>query len=933
MQIDDCTSINKPQLSLSGKSQTPPNSHPLVPGIEIFSCSQEASLLTKAHAALDHQNLTPHLSGASIRDTGRARSDFSCPQKDSRAQQIDVHPVRPSTLQESTEKAILSCTHGTAAIAGSRAGKMKDFISPLDGSDSSNLSPTQENDPAVYIRLQQELLALSPDSQASSQARIGATQEPPINNGSMPSAQDTGITYAINDTGHLTLDYQPPPSDPLHDSFDEDEIGEILSGRLRPQLLDVGLLHPQTPAQAKLVIGHPGTVMRPSQMFAETQSSPGSRDRHLLPPSSSRPSPDLFNQDQSPKHLTSSPLARRVGKKHSKDAAGFNISSSPEPSQREGDGNQNIGTGQPLSERADALKNAMSESHISGNLIHQDFPEPFDVYTTRKESQERRQQARVFDDVDQSSDDGFSDDEAELNRRARRRKDEAARELAIIGTSRPGSAGKDFVEVPSTNTGRRRSLAEEYEAQCSGFDARDTQPDATILDSQSASAGTNKPSVGEIPCVSTDGELHQSDPHTFHHQDCSQEFSAHSGKTGDESSEQLPALERNEESEATESDRECSKSPVSQHIMSQVPSNIAELRTPAIHKKLPYVDRDTFVPETSPSEPHLQRYGEIVSQTPPVLSAEEVDDAFNPFTQDMEFNNLIQSPSPQRTRSLRTAQPMIVTSKTNMKSDLETIQGGRGTETLDTNANPSTTEQHENGGATSLAPKDIASEDPSEYVTAPTGLTFESPTPKVQLSLKADTINTLIQAQDGESLLEGVVQSLHISSAHAGLIGSEVTMSKLKQRTISADMTESLLDSLTSLAQGSAKDLGSDKNSVALENTEEIIETRPSESPPAKRTRLSSRPSKNLPKQSKESFHKTTNITPVTLPTELSEVLPNRLRSATQLRGSSRALRRLLEDSAAGPSTSAPTSTTPTPAVQKITRSSRQSSTNCKCPH
>ncbi len=932
MQIDDGPSINKPQLSRSGVSLPLSHLHAVVPGIGIFSRSQHAGLLTKAQAALSLHPGPPPLPGTSCRDPDRPHSDSLDPQEHSRAQQIHVHPARPSALHKRIDTPISSCANGIAVTAGSRAAKMDDFISPLGGSDGSNLSPTQENDPAVYIRLQEELQALPPVSQSPDHPFIGATQDATSSNRSALGAQDTGVTYTVNDTGHLTLDYQPAPSNPLLDSFDEDEVGEISSGKLRPQLFEGGLLHPQTLAQARLLIGHPGTIMRPSQMFAETQPSPGSRGRHLLPPSSSRPSPDLFNQYQSPKLLTSSPLVRRVGKMQSEHAAGFHISSSPEHSQSEGNGSQKTSIHQPLLDRTDDLKNTRLVSPITGNVMQQNFPEPFDVYTTRKESQERRrQQARVFDDAEQSSDDGFSDDDADLNRRAKQRKDEAARALAVISTSRPGSAGKDFVEVPSTNTGRRRTQAKEYEAQCLGSDARDTQPDATIVDSQSMPAGITALS-GETTSLRNDNVFCHSDPHTFHRQDYSQEDTAHSGKTADdESSGQLPALDRNEDSEATESDREDSNSPVSQHGTSQIASNIAELRTPTLHKKLPYVDGDTIVPETSPSEPHLQRYGDIVSQTPPVLSAEELDDAFNPFTQDMEFNDLIQSPSPRRTRSVQAAQSKVVTSDTNLNPDLEAMEGGRRTKGSGSNAKSSSAEQLENGVSTSSAAKENVSDYTSEYVTAPTSLTLENLSiPKPQSNFRTGCINISFQAPGATDLPRIITQDSGINPAETPLVDGQVSVSEVKQQVFHTGMREGQPLLLTSLPHGSTKFLESDKTNHDFGTAEEMLMTDHPESPPARKTRLTPRPSKRHAKQSKASFGKTTDVTPVIFAAEPSDILPNRLRSATQLRGSSRALRRLLEDNVPGPSTPVPTNATSTPVVQKITRSSRWSSTNCK---
>lgn len=808
------------------------------------------------------------------------------------------------------------------AVTRAALRKMEDFVSPLDGSDNSNLSPTQENDPSVYIRFQ-ELLAHQNISQNSSHGGVGATHEPKIHADSATTAQDTGISYAPNDTGHLTIDYQPLPTIPLQDSFDENEVGEVSCERFRPDLLHGTSLNPHTPARARLVVDHPGTVMRPTQMFAETQPSPGS---HLLLPSSSRPSPDIFNnQYQSPKHVTSSPLARRVTATQSENAVAYDTTSSPEPSQLDGDSNKNPVNRQLLLERRNSYANARDEAIVIGPLLHPNFPEPFDVYTSRKESQERRkQQAKSLDSDNQTSDDGFSDDEAEMNRRAKRKKEEAARELAVISNPRLGSAGRDIVEVPST--GRRRSLDDDYEAQCTGFDERDTQPDTTILDSQSAPAGLATSCGGDDSYAICDDKVSQNVVRNPHQQLPYEEDPADPEETVEkDSSEQLPDLEQHEDAESSESDREVSKSPLRRRIMqplSEVSSNIAELRTPAMQKKLPYIGGDTIVPETSPSEPHVQRYGDIVSQTPPVPSAEEVDEAFNPFSQDLEFNNLILSP-PRRRTLLRTARPPKPVTYINVEAGAHTPEESRVNRTLESSANLPITDQHRKAESAIISPAATASENASEYVTAPTYLPSESMT---ELSAHSKYgAKTTTEASNGAVLDEVIVRGLQRDPKYIGLLELEAG--------VSGDVEGDSPCALTSFPQQGANGLDCEGNDVppgAAADTSELTHT---EITSAKKSKGSSRRSKSLTKQGKTENGDTPDVTPVALAVEPSEVLPNRLRSATQLRGSSKALRRLLEDKNEPSSTPASTYVTPTLAAQRATRSSRRSSANCECTH
>lgn len=136
-------------------------------------------------------------------------------------------------------------------------------------------------------------------------------------------------------------------------------------------------------------------------------------------------------------------------------------------------------------------------------------PEPRQ-YVSRRESEERRRHASTSsDDSDEQEDDDFVDREAERIRIAKNKKEDAVKSLANIKATRtPKSSGGAVVEVPSTSNGRRRSDAEDYIAQCSGEDARDTQQDVTIADSQTVIPPTLPASVEDVQMDNAEVSVH-----------------------------------------------------------------------------------------------------------------------------------------------------------------------------------------------------------------------------------------------------------------------------------------------------------------------------------------------------------------------------------------------------------------------------------------
>jgi BRCT domain, a BRCA1 C-terminus domain len=518
-------------------------------------------------------------------------------------------------------------------LANKYLRKMEDFIESLDGSDCSNLSTTQENDPAAYEGIQQLL-----DSESFISSR----------NQSGKPAPDIGRSYTDNDTGHIKLDFSPRPV-PLDALGDDDSKNREppnkpgVAGALREQNRN-----PQTPAQPRFVPNNPGTVMRASQLFLETQPSPRSRDRNGIGLSSDRPTPGLYNIRQFQNYESSplvSPLMQRADKLQPAHLAASDGVSSP----------------LELSEGRVANK-----SHI---LLPQNFrrtqgrPELYHTYETRKESQDRRDQmANADKDDNQSSDDGFSDSETEMSRRARRAKEAAAREIAGVRASiPPPNLKSDEVEVPSTSNRRRRSRSEAYASQCNE-DIRNTREETTIVDSQSVPvAATFDEDFCSIP------ESSESKPVEPAVNISGSPISSH-GSTSSAVGSSIrpntpPRLEQDAECETTEGDPEVVDSSATRPAvlpLVEVCSNRNLIYSKVGHKAHSLPEGDALVPETSPLELHQHRFAVLEHNFTQVIAPEELDESENPLTQDDTFNEAVKSPSPQlqpRARSFKWSKP------------------------------------------------------------------------------------------------------------------------------------------------------------------------------------------------------------------------------------------------------------------------------------
>lgn len=347
----------------------------------------------------------------------------------------------------------------------------------------SSMSLTQENSPTVYeqydIRLQQDIRDDCPSTGEPYSTDIRQkvlTQDATTQQESLHSKQHTATTrtestphtFEEHEAGHVRLHFSPGTGPTIEAEVEDDESQDASSA---PQLHSLGQAYePQTPAPPINPFAHKGSVMKGHEMFGATQ--PSSIGRLITSPTSSRPSPDVYKDFSSPpKRTKMSMLSSPLG------PLGGGIETPLQSSVR------NI-----LAQSTDFSQHFPRTSGVqsfnigprtrSTQALHEPRP-----YVSMQESQERRSRHNGGTQGASSSD-SDSDIEAKPRNRRKQMDTRIQKELSAVAlksketpkmprSGRSGSSGSPSVEVPST--GRRRSVQEEYLAQCEGSDARDTQ--------------------------------------------------------------------------------------------------------------------------------------------------------------------------------------------------------------------------------------------------------------------------------------------------------------------------------------------------------------------------------------------------------------------------------------------------------------------------
>lgn len=531
-----------------------------------------------------------------------------------------------------------------------------------DLTQMGSLSPTQENPASVYAHYARQVyVGSSPDanSQALGKKDSGHTQEvgsldPLLAKHHSTVTDSTAQTYGEHDTGHVHFDDFTINENPAEENSPdrEESLSQDASFAPAPEVFPSQQPYePQTPAPPVNPFLQKGSVMKSHEMFKATQ--PSSVGRHLLSATSSRPSPDVYHDFTSPAKWMppSSPLVRRFEHVESSplhsSVRTLLRSKSIEPS-------DDLTTPQksgPQSFRAGPKSSLQSSMR-----------EPLQ-YVSMKESQERRRKETSSSSTssDTESDSDLDDIPTKRQRERRLREEEIQKQLSAVElhkhavtSSTPASPTPGEVEVPSTSSGRRRSVQEEYIAQCEGTDARDTQQDDFIADSQTVLDKAQECVQERVTTMSREPEVPQN------------------GTTGnvDSNTQQTPSLLTpccdteiepvQDPNSNTNSDRTAnvpegpsSQLPQLSLPLKEVSTNSNGLRTPSICKTSLFSDgAEMTVPETSPAADHIRPIGEIS------FGENNTDElqGLPGFTQDTEFDNAILSPSspdppPRRTRA------------------------------------------------------------------------------------------------------------------------------------------------------------------------------------------------------------------------------------------------------------------------------------------
>jgi hypothetical protein len=588
----------------------------------------------------------------------------------------------------STNPAPTLRVHGTATIRRDKTGKERLYDSkgrkiPInrtllpakmdDLSQRSAMSLTQENPASLYKHFNMQ----APDNQALSSGLAAEplslleeltsdTQFPdtqadhskPMNSA---RTQSTARTYNEDDTGHINFDAFQPQStadESLIESQDP-PVATALGQSTEERQLD-----PQTPAPSINPFSEKGSVMKGHELFGATQ--PSSIGRLGGSPTSSRPSPDIYNDIRTPQKLDSSPLVRHsdlVAKTSQYTARSLLRSLGPDPT---------------LAAVAD--KSSGIQSFDSALRNPSTTREPLNHYISMKESQERRKKlSNPVASSDSSSDSDTESVPKQYRKLQRERK--IQQDMSKIGlrrpffssststpgvkksfmaativqssTNPPSSSMEDqsartpevpgsaptAVEVPSTN--RRRSIQEDYIAQCEGSDARDTQPQDMIADSQglpnlNGVVESSPPIIEKVPIpLSLDAEADATESET--------------------QGQVLPERSRSRRSPSPTQNVEQDGSPKlvdgngslacdEQSSPTKAAPEETKSLTPA-RKQNPFSDGVmSTVPETSPALDRVKPMAEIASISLSGAQDDNYDD-LPEFSQDVEFNKAMGFPS------------------------------------------------------------------------------------------------------------------------------------------------------------------------------------------------------------------------------------------------------------------------------------------------
>ncbi|KFY23039.1 hypothetical protein V493_06144 [Pseudogymnoascus sp. VKM F-4281 (FW-2241)] len=449
-------------------------------------------------------------------------------------------------------------------------------------------------------------------------------------------------------------------------------------------------LEPETPAPPENPFAKSKPPLQGTQLFNNTQSSP--IDPLVLESGSSRPSPGMFGFGvQSSRNRVPSSVTDRF--QHTLyhppgDLSSPLVHNAKSSATNRSRDNEAPGHGHPLPDFTSPLYHHGSKTpattsyrghipvadetpvpRISKSFQHRAISfnksEPHE-YVSREESQQRRLQRQAQAEAGSDSEEDSFEREQAVRAKQRKMREDAAKELAQVSVTLPPKEEEEEeeVEVPATGQ-KRRSVSQEYVAQCYGADARDTQASTQIHDSVKANgngqgdtqadtqaemtiADSQIPSAAPVDSPSPSDRpprLHQDDSLAkdgFNLANQSNTPSTDPKPHGNEVLPPLPALDNNSDTEFAH--RESSMSPRTRvprtssgrFGKSGPPQTPGRLSQPVV---VPTSTVEDMIPETSPAKSDYKLFDMDDSPEPSLVSIGGLG-----FTQDDPEYDAIASP-------------------------------------------------------------------------------------------------------------------------------------------------------------------------------------------------------------------------------------------------------------------------------------------------
>ncbi|ETS76158.1 hypothetical protein PFICI_11545 [Pestalotiopsis fici W106-1] len=385
--------------------------------------------------------------------------------------------------------------------------------------DLSPESPTQSNDGRSYEQYRSYYepgLASSQPSKEQEQQRPSGLIDQAESQISRASSSHEHRTLHEDETGAVKFDWNPLENDG-HDEVTPSELtGTSQPNAIAGSALERGgmpaptMLPPETPLVPSRMFQSNGTasdLMGASQLFQQTQFTSGAKK--LASPTSSRPSPMIFNHNTISPNNASSPLKDRglrtsplQGPVTSPACSAPATSSVVKPREQQ---------------EPDIVLETIpgSPNAFQSKLRHR--PDPIGDYAPIRNSPD------PYNTLDRSQDQTDSDDDNSQERRrlARQRQERANRSLTNI--TLPKQCSKDNIEVPSTNRRKKNALAQSTVASSIEVIKPRLRPDVTsghdsqetVADSQEVSGTTiGVPNSEESPAEKIIIDVAKEDVHS-----------------------------------------------------------------------------------------------------------------------------------------------------------------------------------------------------------------------------------------------------------------------------------------------------------------------------------------------------------------------------------------------------------------------------------